>query len=83
MGAGHSVLVCAFLLSGNDCAISGVPVSSSAGIMQSDSSEHMAAMRYGMGRPVNAVVSGGEVAKMMQMWSIFQKKVMRDEWGNF
>lgn len=81
MGAGHSVLVCAFLLSGNDSAISGVPVSSSAGIMQSDSSEHMAAMRYGMGRPINAVVSGGEVAKMM--WSIFQKKVMRDEWGNF
>lgn len=80
MGAGHSVLVCAFLLSGNDCAISGVPVSSSAGIMQSDSSEHMAAMRYGMGWPINAVVSGGEVAKMMQMWS---KKVMRDEWGNF
>lgn len=33
-------------MSGNDCAVSGTPVSSSACVVRSDSSKHVVVMRY-------------------------------------
>lgn len=56
--------------------ISGIPESSSTCIMQSDSSEHMAAMRWLDERGVGV---GEDVAQVMQMWQIFQKAMQVKE----
>lgn len=61
------------MLSGNDCAIRGAPFSSSACIMQSDSSERTAAMRSGDEAANKDRCLRWEVAKMMQMWYVFKK----------